>query len=100
MRLIKNILTAAFALLLLLVGILLTVNNQQQVAIDLVFFQLPAQSIALWLVLSFLLGALLSLAIGLFAMVTMKARLGAARRKIQHAQQELDKLRTLNLQRS
>nr|WP_207063761.1 LapA family protein [Motiliproteus sp. SC1-56] len=84
-------------LLLLLIGILLTVNNQQQVAIDLVFFQSPAKSVALWLVLSFLLGAVLSVVLGVLSIMGLKARLRNTRRKLDHSRKELDKLRTLNL---
>ena len=80
MRVLKGIVIAAVALLLLLAGVLLTVNNQQQVAVDLVFFQLPEASVARWLVLSFLMGVVLSFIVGGFALMALKARLGQVRR--------------------
>ncbi len=97
MRLIKNILAAAFALLLVMLGVLLTVNNQQLVSIDLVFLQIPQASLARWLIASFLLGALLSLVLGSFALVAVKTRLRSTRRQLNTSNRELDKLRTLNL---
>ncbi len=97
MRLIKSVLGIAFALVLLLVGILLTVNNQQLVSIDLVFLQVPQASLARWLIASFFLGAILSLVLGSFAMVALRARLRRTTRQLHTSNRELDKLRTINL---
>lgn len=97
MRVIKNILAVTFAILLILVGILLTVNNQQLVAVDLVFFQIPEASLARWLILSFLMGAVLSLILSSFAIMAMNMRLRRARKNLNDSNRELDKLRTLNL---
>ncbi|MEH6627102.1 MAG: LapA family protein [Motiliproteus sp.] len=97
MRLIKIVLGIAFALVLLLVGILLTVNNQQLVSIDLVFLQIPQASLAIWLVASFLLGAVLSLVLVSLSNVALRARLRRTSRQLHTSTRELDKLRTLNL---
>ncbi len=97
MRIIKNILAASFAILLILIGILLTVNNQQLVTVDLVFFQMPEASLARWLILSFLMGAVLSLILSSFAVMAMNMRLRRTRKKLNDSNRELDKLRTLNL---
>lgn len=97
MRIIKNILAASFAILLILIGILLTVNNQQLVTVDLVFFQMPEASLARWLILSFLMGAVLSLILSSFAVMAMNMRLRRARKKLNDSNSELDKLRTLNI---
>lgn len=100
MRLIKTLLGIAFAAVLIVVGMLLTVNNQQLVSIDLVFLQIPQASLARWLIASFLTGAVLSLILGSFAMVAMRARLRRTTRQLNSSNRELDKLRTLNLNTS
>ncbi|MCW9053483.1 MAG: LapA family protein [Motiliproteus sp.] len=97
MRLIKTLLGIACAVVLIVVGMLLTVNNQQLVSIDLVFLQIPQASLARWLIASFLTGAVLSLVLGSFAMVAMRARLRRTTRQLHSSNRELDKLRTLNL---
>jgi putative membrane protein len=99
-RLIKTLLGIAFAAVLIVVGMLLTVNNQQLVSIDLVFLQIPQASLARWLIASFLTGAVLSLILGSFAMVAMRARLRRTTRQLNSSNRELDKLRTLNLNTS
>ncbi|WP_210397662.1 LapA family protein [Motiliproteus sediminis] len=97
MRLIKGILVLVGLVVLLLAGVLLTVNNQQQIAVDLVFFQLPEASIARWLMLSFVGGALLSFVLGVVAILALRTQLRNARRKIRNSERELDKLRTAHL---
>lgn len=97
MRLIKGILALSGIVVLLLAGVLLTVNNQQQIAIDLVFVQLPEASVARWLMLSFVGGALLSFVLGVVAVLALRTQLRNARRKIRNSERELDKLRTAHL---
>ncbi len=97
MRILKILLIVAIAITMLLAGVLLTINNQQQVTIDLVFIQLPEASLSRWLVLSFLAGVVLSLAVAGVALLLMKARLRHARRAASHSERELDKLKTLQL---
>ena len=97
MRLIKTVLAAFFALLLVILGVLLTVNNQQLVSIDLVFIQIPQASLARWLIASFLLGAVVSMVFGSLAVVALKTRLRRANRQLNSSNRELDKLRTTSL---
>lgn len=93
MRVLKALLAVLMAGVLLMVGVLLTVNNQQQVAIDLVFVSFPEASIARWLVLSFLCGALISFLIAGMTLMIMKARLAQMRRQARQSERELDKLK-------
>jgi len=95
-RILKTLLIVVIAMAMLVAGFLLTINNQQQVAIDLVFVQLPEASVSRWLVLSFLSGVLISVMVGGVAFIFMKARLRHARRAASHAERELDKLKSLN----
>lgn len=97
MRVLKTLVAIVVALFLIVVGVLLTVNNQQLVAIDLVFVQIPEASLARWLIASFLVGAVLSLIFTSLAVVAMKSRLRRTRKQLDRSSRELDKLRTLNL---
>lgn len=45
--------------LTLIIGVLFSTRNSQAVPLDLIFFQLPPVSMAIWLLLSFTLGAIL-----------------------------------------
>ncbi|OMH30926.1 hypothetical protein BGP75_00850 [Motiliproteus sp. MSK22-1] len=80
-----------------MLGILLTVNNQQLVSIDLVFIQIPQASLARWLIASFLLGALVSMIFGSLAVVALKTRLRRANRQLNSSNRELDKLKTASI---
>lgn len=97
MRLLKGIVALAFALLLLLIGILLTVNNQQLVSVDLVFVTLPEASLARWLILSFMLGAIFSFLLGVVAIFALRTQLRQSRHRVRTTERELDKLRTARL---
>lgn len=100
MRILKIIFIIIIAMVMLLAGVLLTVNNQQQIAIDLVFIQLPEASVSRWLVLSFLSGVVLSLIVAGITLLVMKARLRHARRAASHSERELDQLKALQLKSS
>ena len=66
MKLIKTLLIAVLALLALVIGILFSSRNSAPVAVDMLVLQLPPMSIALWILLSFTLGAVVTaLAYGL-----------------------------------
>lgn len=97
MRIIKTILGIICALFLIMVGVLLTVNNQQIVSIDLVFLQSPDASLASWLIASFMLGAVISLVTATVAMLALKSRLRRTKKQLDRSTKELDKLRTQNL---
>lgn len=52
MRLLRQCLTVLFALCALIAGGLFALQNTQAVPLDLLLFQLPEQSIAIWLLLA------------------------------------------------
>ncbi|WP_114418460.1 lipopolysaccharide assembly protein LapA domain-containing protein [Marinospirillum perlucidum] len=97
MRLIKSIFTALVVLALLLLGIWFTLRNQAQVPLDLLFIQLPENSLALWLVLSLICGALLGLFLLLPWLTACKAKNLQLERQLNNQKKELHQLRTLNL---
>jgi len=96
-RLIKKLVVVLLCVIVALVGVMLTIHNTEQVSIDLVFFQLPSASLAVWLIATFVLGAALGVALSVMTVLMLKTRLGSARRKIESTQKELDQLRVSSL---
>ncbi|RKR02461.1 putative membrane protein [Kushneria sinocarnis] len=93
MRWLKGIVLAVVTLILLIMGMLFAVRNQQTVPLDVVWAQLPPASLALWLLLALVAGVLL----GMLAMsglyLRLRTALMRARRDHQQQQRELDSLR-------
>ncbi|MEH6576484.1 MAG: LapA family protein [Amphritea sp.] len=100
MRWLKTLLVILLCIAFLFIGVGFALLNTEHVAIDLFFFTLPEASLSLWLMASFVLGGVFGVTLSGMTLVMFKARLGAARRKINAANQELDKLRTASLKHS
>ena len=60
MKLIKGLILAILVTIALVIGILFSCRNSQSVTLDLLVYELPAMSLAVWVLLSFTLGAVLS----------------------------------------
>lgn len=97
MRLIKKLIFVVLAFLSLFIGLMLVINNTDPVAINLVFFQLPELRLGTWLIITFIVGASLGVALSTMIVLMLKTRLGSARRKIASTQKELDQLRVSSL---
>lgn len=61
----------------LVVGVLFSTRNSQAVSLDLIFFQLPPMSMAIWLLLSLAMGMILCAFI--YSVVTFKLKRHNAR---------------------
>jgi uncharacterized integral membrane protein len=96
----KNLITIVLGLIVIGIGILFTIHNTDQVAIDLVFFQLPEASVSLWLIAAFVLGALCGILLSTLVILSLKTRLRSSQRKVMTFRKELDKLRTAGLKDS
>ena len=74
MKFIKTLIIAVLALLALVIGILFSSRNSAPIAVDMLVIQLPPMSIALWILLSFTLGAVVTaLAYGLINQTQKRA---------------------------
>lgn len=100
MNWLKNLITILLALVIIGVGILFTIHNTDQVAIDLVFFQLPEASLSLWLIAAFVVGAVCGIALSVVSILSLKTRLRSSQRKVVAFRKELDQLRTAGLKDS
>ena len=56
---VRRFVLTLLVVVLVLFAMLFTLNNQEPVTLDFLFYQTPALSIALWLVLTLILGAIL-----------------------------------------
>jgi len=96
----KNLITIVLGLIVIGVGILFTIHNTDRVSIDLVFFQLPEASLSLWLIATFVLGALCGILLSIVVILSLKTRLRSSQRKVMAFRKELDQLRTAGLKDS
>lgn len=93
MRWLKSLILAIILIIVILMGILFAINNQEPLPLDLIWVELPPASLSLWLLVSLAIGVIL----GMLAMTGMYIRLRTtltrAQRHNQQQRKELDKLR-------
>ena len=94
MRWIKGLILAAILLIVVLVGILFAVNNQQTIALNLIWLELPAVSLSVWLLATLVFGVILGMLAMLGVYVRLKATLARSQRQNKQQRKELDSLRT------
>lgn len=94
MRWIKGLILAVILLAVVLVGILFAVNNQQTIALNLIWLELPAVSLSVWLLATLVFGVLLGMLAMLGVYVRLKATLARSQRQNKQQRKELDSLRT------
>ena len=100
MRWLKYLIIVMLCVIALVVGIGFAWLNTDDVVIDLFFVTLPEASLSLWLMASFVLGGFAGILATGVGMMLLRARLNAAQRKVNAANQELDRLRTASLKQS
>lgn len=94
MRWIKGLILAVVLLVVLLIGILFAVNNQQTIALNLIWVELPAISFSVWLLATLTFGVILGMLAMLGVYARLKARLARSERHNKQQRKELDRLRT------
>ena len=72
MKFIKAVLFFVVTMIALVVGVLFSTRNSQAVSLDLIFFQLPPMSMAIWLLLSLAMGMILCAFI--YSVITFKLK--------------------------
>ena len=94
MRWFKGVVLAILLLVVLLLGILFAVNNQQAMPLDLIWVELPPASLSLWLLLSLACGVILGMLAMTGIYLRLRTLLTRAQRHNQQPRKELDRLRT------
>lgn len=74
---VRRILLTLLVVLLVLFAMLFTLNNQEPVALDFLFYRTPSLSIALWLVLTLILGGILGA--GAASLTVLRSRMARRR---------------------
>nr|WP_299240216.1 LapA family protein [uncultured Halomonas sp.] len=93
MRWLKGLLLAIILLLVLLLGILFAVNNQEAIPLNLIWMELPPASLSLWLLVALAIGVLLGMLAMSGVYLRLRALLTRAQRHNQQQRKELDRLR-------
>lgn len=97
MRWLKGLIMAIILLAVLLVGILFAVNNQQALPLNLIWIELPAASLSVWLLAALTLGVLLGMLAMSGVYLRLRTLLTRAQRHNQQQRKELDRLRVQEL---
>ncbi|MDT8877901.1 LapA family protein [Halomonas saccharevitans] len=93
MRWLKGLILAIILLAVLLIGILFAVNNQQTLPLNLIWIELPAASLSVWLLASLTAGVLLGMIAMSGVYLRLRTLLTRAQRHNQQQRKELDRLR-------
>jgi len=86
-KFIKAVLFIVVTMVALVVGVLFSTRNSQAVSLDLIFFQLPPMSMAIWLLLSLATGMLLCAFIYSFVTFKLKRYNAQLQRQLSKASQ-------------
>jgi len=97
MRWLKGLILAIILLAVLLVGILFAVNNQQTVPLNLIWIELPAASLSVWLLGTLAGGVVLGMLAMTGVWLRLRTLLTRAQRHNRQQRKELDRLRVQEL---
>ena len=97
MRWLKGLIVAIILLAVLLVGILFAVNNQQTVPLNLIWLELPAVSLSVWLLAALVSGVVLGMLVMTGVWLRLRTALSRAQRLNRQQRKELDRLRVQEL---
>jgi uncharacterized integral membrane protein len=87
MKILRNLLYILVFIVSLVAGSLFVVQNTAEAPMDLLFFQLSEQRVALWVVLSFGLGGLLGMLTSLGLVLRLRTALMKANRQLRNQTQ-------------
>lgn len=94
MRWIRRVLVVVVLLLVLIFGLLFSLQNGQSVPLDLLVLQLQARPIAVWLLATFAFGGIVGLLVGSVALLRVQASRYRLRRRLESCEKELSELKS------
>ncbi len=97
MLFIKRLLIAVVLLLVLVFGVLFSLQNTATVPLDLLVVQFSEARITFWIIWAFIIGGLLGVLISSAVSLRLKSQLLMAQRKLKKKDSELSKLRNSEL---
>jgi uncharacterized integral membrane protein len=95
MRWLKRLAVVLTLLLVLVAGLLFSLQNATTVPVDLLVYQTVARPIAVWLLAAFVAGGIIGMVVGSVALVKMQASRQRLRRQLDSCEKELAQLKTL-----
>ncbi|WP_438764293.1 lipopolysaccharide assembly protein LapA domain-containing protein [Kushneria sp. TE3] len=93
MRWLKGVVLAVVTLIVLLLGMLFAVRNQQTVPLDVIWAELPPASLSLWLLSTLVAGVVLGMVAMSGLYLRLRTNLMRTRHDNQQQRKELDRLR-------
>lgn len=94
MRWLRRLLAVVLLMLVLVFGLLFSLQNAQSVPLDLLVLQLQARPLAVWLLATFACGGLIGLLVGSVALLRLQASRYRLRRRLEHCERELSELKS------
>jgi lipopolysaccharide assembly protein A len=92
-RILKWFVVLALFVLVVVAGALFTIQNEATVPLDLLVVQLPARSVALWVIVAFIVGGLVGLGLSILTIVRLKGESILLRRRLQRGKNSQARLR-------
>jgi lipopolysaccharide assembly protein A len=99
MRWLRRLLITIILLLVLVFGLLFSLQNAATVPLDLLVAQLTARPLAVWLLIFFALGGLAGLVASSVALIRLQASRFRLRRRLESCERELSELKSVPLKR-
>lgn len=93
MKHLRKLLTIVVVLATLLASVLFALQNEVSVPLSILVYTFEPQSLALWVLVAFAIGGALGMIVSSVILVRTRASLGASRRQLERALQELRSLR-------
>ena len=93
MRFLKSLLVVVVMLGVLAFGILFSIENDAQVPLNVLVAKLPEQSLSVWIMAAFAIGALFGLLVGTLSSVKARTEKHMTERKLDKTRKELETLR-------
>lgn len=95
MRWLKRLAVMLVLLVVLALGLLFSLQNAATVPVDLLVYQTAERPLAVWLLLAFVLGGVIGMVVGSFALIRVQASRLKLRRQLDNCEKELAQLKTL-----
>jgi uncharacterized membrane protein YciS (DUF1049 family) len=94
MKPLRKLLTVLIVLAMLVVSMLFSLQNKAQVPLDLLVYSFEPQSLAVWILIAFVLGGLLGMLISSVILLQTRASLRLTKRQLKNAAAETIQLRS------
>ncbi|PAV26668.1 hypothetical protein CF392_04495 [Tamilnaduibacter salinus] len=87
----QKVILALVVIFLILVALIFSLNNQETVSLNFLFFQTASYGVAFWLILAFVAGAVIGIMVTTVATLKVSAERRQLRRKLSQAEKSLNK---------